>query len=361
MATIEQLRNDVMGQSFKDSHQLSETYCPPLIDDCDDGIFITKVGLYANLIMAILKGVFGYMLNSKTMMADSIHGATDLSSDILALITIKWSLMPATAQFPYGYGKIESLGGLGISTILLIGGTTMGYSSISALATHFLSYRSFSAAEGISTSAGDYHNPILSDGSIATILVLCLSMSTVAAKEWLYQATTRIAREHKSTVLASNAIHHRIDSLTEVVIIGVVLAAGAMQDTAWLDLVGGLCISLMAVRPAAEFALSALYELADRSVDDETRISILNLVSRALRKPRYAGAVDVVSLAGIKSGRLTIVDLELAVPQRWAVQEVICLEREIRSQMEAGMKSAWKIRFHVVPACESGEIKTDTY
>ncbi|KAF5013276.1 hypothetical protein FDECE_705 [Fusarium decemcellulare] len=312
---MEQLRNDVMSQSFKDSHQISEACHSPLIDDCDDGVFITKVGLYANLIMAIIKGVSGYVLNSKTMMADSIHGATDLSSDILALVAVKWSLMPATAEFPHGYGKIESLGGLGISTILLIGGTTMGHSSISALAPQFLSNRSYAAKE-ISPSAGDYHHPILGDGSIATIFVLCLSMSTVAVKEWLYRATTRIAREHKSTVLASNAIHHRIDSLTEVVIIGVVLGAGVMQDTSWLDLVGGLCISLMAVRPAAELALSALCELTDRSIDDETRLSILNLVRRALSKPGNAGAVDVVSLTGIKSGRLTIVDLQLAVPQR---------------------------------------------
>ncbi|KAI7770090.1 hypothetical protein LZL87_013505 [Fusarium oxysporum] len=270
--------------------------------------------------MAVVKGVCGYMLNSKTMMADSIHSTTDLLSDILALVTVKWSLRPATRQFPYGYGKFESLGALGVSTTLLIGGTTTGYSSLWALATRFFPTYSFCVTSQIPMPVGSFDHTFLAGGPMSSMLIIGLSVATVAVKEWLYQETTRIARERKSAILASNAIHHRIDSLTEIVIITVVLGAGVVQDTAWLDHVGGLCISLMTLKPAAEFALAALYELTDRSIDDEVRDSISNLVRGAIEKPAYRGVIDVVSLMGIKSGRLVIVDVEIAVPRHWTAE-----------------------------------------
>ncbi|KAF9775612.1 hypothetical protein IL306_006268 [Fusarium sp. DS 682] len=263
--------------------------------------------------MAVVKGVCGYMLKSRTLMADSIHSTTDLLSDILALVTVKWSLRPATQQFPHGYGKFESLGALGISATLLIGGTAMGYSSLCALATRFLPSYPFGATIQVSMPTDSFDHTYLTDGTTST---------------------KRIAQERKSAVLASNAIHHRIDSLTEIVIIFVVLGDRVMKDTAWLDLVGGLFISVMAVKPAAEFALSSLYELTDRSIDDDTRDSILNLIRDALEKPAYKGVIDVASLTGIKSGRLVIVDLEITVPRDWPVEDMIHLQRNITSQRQ---------------------------
>ena len=58
--------------------------------------------------------------------ADAVHALTDLVSDIMTLTTISYSLRPATARFPMGYGKVESLGALGVSGILLSGGVMIG-------------------------------------------------------------------------------------------------------------------------------------------------------------------------------------------------------------------------------------------
>jgi divalent metal cation (Fe/Co/Zn/Cd) transporter len=47
-------------------------------------------------------------------------------SDIMTLATVSFALKKPTKRFPNGYGKIESLGSLGVSSLLLLGGVAMG-------------------------------------------------------------------------------------------------------------------------------------------------------------------------------------------------------------------------------------------
>ena len=71
------------------------------------------------------------------MTADAVHALTDLVSDIMTLATISYSIKPATLRFPMGYGKIESLGALAVSGILLSGGIMIGLQAVMALTQQF--------------------------------------------------------------------------------------------------------------------------------------------------------------------------------------------------------------------------------
>lgn len=104
----------------------------------DAGVRITRIGLYSNLGMAIAKGFGGYAFNSQSMIADAWHSLTDLASDILTLATVSWSIKPPTAMFPAGFGKVESLGSLGVSGMLLVGGLFMCFNSTEILYAHLM-------------------------------------------------------------------------------------------------------------------------------------------------------------------------------------------------------------------------------
>lgn len=153
----------------------------------DAGVRITRIGLICNLGMAIVKFVGGYMFNSKAMIADAWHSLSDLASDILTLATVSWSLKPPNALFPLGFGKIESLGALGVSGMLLFGGCFMCLNSCEALyANLFLD--AHAAAEFVAHSHGHSHNH--SHGHDGPSLhAAWLSAGTVVIKEWLYQAS----------------------------------------------------------------------------------------------------------------------------------------------------------------------------
>lgn len=150
----------------------------------DAGVRITRIGLYSNLGMAVAKGIGGYAFNSQAMVADAVHSATDLASDVLTLATISWSLKPPTHKFPTGFGKIESLGSLGVSSMLLFGGLWMGYGSLLTLYGQFF-LDPAAAAELASHAHGHDHG-----AALPSLHAAWLAAGTVAIKEWLYHAST---------------------------------------------------------------------------------------------------------------------------------------------------------------------------
>jgi hypothetical protein len=153
----------------------------------DAGVRITRIGLYSNLGMAIAKGVGGYAFNSQSMIADAWHSLTDLASDVLTLATVSWSLKPPTALFPTGFGKVESLGSLGVSGMLLFGGCFMCLNSCEILYAHFF-LDAHAAAEAALHAHGHSHGH--SHAEIGPSLhAAWLAAGTVIVKEWLYHAS----------------------------------------------------------------------------------------------------------------------------------------------------------------------------
>ena len=138
--------------------------------------------------MAIAKGAGGYAFNSQSMVADAWHSLTDLASDFLTLATVSWSLKPPTENFPAGFGKIESLGSLGVSGMLLGGGLFMCLSSLQALYGHF--FLDPAAAAEMLAHAHHGHSRSHSHGFEGpSVHAAWLAAGTVAIKEWLYHSS----------------------------------------------------------------------------------------------------------------------------------------------------------------------------
>ncbi|KAK4138258.1 hypothetical protein BT67DRAFT_369095 [Trichocladium antarcticum] len=317
----------------------------------DAGVRITRIGLYSNLGMAIVKGAGGYAFNSQSMIADAWHSLTDLASDVLTLATVSWSLRPPSDKFPMGFGKVESLGALGVSSMLLFGGLFMCMGSCQTLYAHF-----FLDAEAAATllehahgHSHAHHHHGHGHGEAPSIHAAWLAAGTVVVKEWLYHATMKVARERKSSVLASNAVHHRVDSLTGIVALCAILGANLVRDAAWLDPVGGLLISLLVIRAGFGNTISALYELADRSIDEEVRESIATNVAHSLADVPHGSEVALRDVHGVKSGQNYLVDLELAVPGLWTVEDVRAVEDAVRARVGSKVRGVRRVRVRFVP------------
>lgn len=164
------------GHSHGHHHHHDNTYLTSS-NKKDAGVRITRIGLFVNLFMAIGKGVGGWLFNSQALIADAFHALTDLVSDFMTLGTVAWALKPPTPRFPSGYGKIESLGSLGVSGLLLTGGILMGLNSVNVLCEQFLDIELLHAFHSHSHAIPDWNAAWLAGGSILI-------------KEWLYRAST---------------------------------------------------------------------------------------------------------------------------------------------------------------------------
>ncbi|KAI9849627.1 MAG: hypothetical protein M1837_002752 [Sclerophora amabilis] len=315
----------------------------------DAGVRITRIGLYVNLGMAIVKGVGGWFFNSQALVADAFHALTDLVSDFMTLATISLSMKPPTVRFPGGFGKVESLGALGVSSLLLGGGVLMGWHACDILYTQlFLDAAAAAehAAHGHGHGHGHGHSHAAAD-LIPNLNAAWLAAGSIVVKEWLYRATMKVARERKSSVLASNAMHHRVDSLTGFVAFIAIAGSHVLHGASWLDPVGGLIVSMMVIKAGWSNTTSALLELADIGVDDEIKGLVREAAVGSLVD--NLDHVEVQSVQGVKSGQNYLMELELAVPGSWSVEQVRPMEQVIRGQVAKDVRGVKRLRIRFVP------------
>ena len=164
----------------------------------------------------------------------------------------------------------------------------------------------------------------------------------------------KIAKERKSSVLASNAVHHRIDSLTSIVALVAIVGSHVLDNVSWLDPVGGLLVSMMVIRAGWGNTGSALLELADVGVAEDIKASVRKAASKALGElssgpGRVMGSqVEVRDVQGVKAGQNYLMSIELAVPGGWTVQEIRLVEDAVRERVGSKIRGVRRVRVRFV-------------
>lgn len=262
----------------------------------------------------------------------------------MTLATISYSLRPPTSRFPLGYGKIESLGALAVSGLLLSGGVMIGLQAIMALCQQF-----FPEIADILTKLeifghGHSHHHGAEDLG-PNINAAWLAGGSIIIKEWLYRATMKVAQEKRSGVLASNAYHHRVDSLTAFVALLTITASHFLSNAQWLDPVGGLLISGMIVQAGWGNSKAALLELSDVALDNTVKQNV-----EAAAKSFVDGKADVQirGVQGTKSGQNYLVDIEVGVPPHWTLAEQQKLELPLRRKVAETVRGVHRVAVRFV-------------
>jgi cation diffusion facilitator family transporter len=107
--------------------------------------------------------------------------------------------------------------------------------------------------------------------------VLVAAVISIAAKEWLYKATQKVAIQSHSPALYANAWHHRSDALSSVaVLVGFIsLEFGFGHGDQVAAIVVGMMIIWVGIRVIGD----ALRELAEAAVDPDTIEHIKNIIN----------------------------------------------------------------------------------
>ena len=184
----------------------SQNAMPANRDDTDlrRGLKVTFVGLFVNLILGATKVSVGLLARSQGLIADGVHTISDLLSDIVTIVGLKWGKSPTDDSHPFGHGRIETFFSLIVGALLIGSGL---YIMIAAI---------MSGISGVGTVPGIY-----------AAAVAGLSFVT---KEWLYRYTVITGKRIHSPVIQVNAWHHRSDALSSIaVMIGA--AAGHLHES----------------------------------------------------------------------------------------------------------------------------------
>jgi len=141
--------------------------------------------LVLNLVVALLKGIFGILAGSISMVADAFHSLSDTLSNVVGILSIFLAKKPADPEHPYGHGKYESLGTLLIGALIALTSLWIIYQGYQRLITS-----SVPSITGI--TAG----------------VLC---ATIIINVLVFRYEERVGRELGSTILIADAAHTKSD------------------------------------------------------------------------------------------------------------------------------------------------------
>ncbi|KIL41047.1 cation transporter [Gordoniibacillus kamchatkensis] len=284
--------------------------------------FAAWVGIVGNIALALLKGAIGWFANSKALLADAVHSASDVAGSLAVLVGIRAAKLPPDDDHPYGHGKAEPIAAIIVSVLLMVVGVEIGISSIKAI------------AHGVA-------EPPRWPALVALLI-------SIVAKEAMFQYKYRLGNKLNSQALISNAWEHRSDvysSLAAVVGVGGAMLGQAL-DLPWfyyLDPVAGLVVSALVLKMGYGLIMESIHNTMDHVLHREDAQELVQAVQRV------KGVITVDDLRAREHGHYVIVDVKISVNPRITVMEGHDIAKTVKQHLMDRFVHVSDVFIHVNP------------
>lgn len=250
-------------------------------------------GILVNLLLAVSKGIIAVVSNSKALLADAVHSASDVVSSVIVLIGVKTASIPPDRDHPYGHGKAESIAAIVVAVILFAAGIQIAINSLKGLAT-------------VETAPG--------------LPALLMAAASIVIKEGLFRYKLNVGKKERSHALVIDAWHHRSDALSSAAaVVGIGFAIfGEWAGITWLlsaDGVVGILIALLIMRMAWRHGREAIHTTMDHVLHPEDTIELRKHAANV------DGVVEVLDLFAREHGYYVTVDIRISVHMHLTVSE----------------------------------------
>lgn len=237
---------------------------------------VTLIGAVLDAVLGIAKIVIGHLAHSAGLVADGIHSLSDLLTDLMVIVILKFSGKGPDKEHPWGHAHFETIGTVVLGSILIAVAGAMAYdSTLTLLSTETLPLPEW-----------------------PTLVVAGLS---IIGKEWIFRYTLKVGKETGSDLLVANAWHSRTDALSSIVVlIGI---AGTMAGIAWLDAVAAIIVAVIVAKIGWDLSWSSLKQLVGTALPEEeidsykdTVMSIEGIINVHSFKTRQMGSKSILEL-----------------------------------------------------------------
>lgn len=183
------------------------------------GMLMSVVGIVVNVLLAVLKLVFGIISGSISVTADAVNNMSDAGSQVISMISFKIAAKPADRDHPFGHARIEYVASMIVSFLVLLVGYELAKESVDKII-----------------------HPAYADFSIGVMVVLAVSVLT---KIWLGVSGKRVAKRINSPVISATAS----DSLSDAVATSAVLVSAIIGRVTGLrtDAYMGVAVSVIII------------------------------------------------------------------------------------------------------------------
>lgn len=302
---------------------------------------IFRLGLAADIGLSAGKALTGYLSGSTAIIADAAHSLSDVVLSGIALVSFKAARVPKDKEHPYGHGKFETLGALGISCMLVATAGGIGWHAVDVLMGVFTAAPEVvhSLAHDHHQHTGGHHHKIDMEHPI---LALNMTILSIAIKEGLFWITKRAGEREGSGLMKANAWHHRADAVSSLVaLVGV---GGSILGVKVLDPIAGLVVSGMILKVGLESGYQSILELVDAAIPQQ------ELEPHKQTILKVDGVKGCHRLRGRRAGSFLYLDVHIEVDPFTSVSDAHHVGETVRHHLHESHPEVSEVFIHIDPA-----------
>lgn len=273
--------------------------------DFKKGEKAAKYSSMINLLLAIIKGIVGFLSGSIVLIADSIHSFSDIVASLAVYIGLKLSSRKPDEMFPYGYYKIETLTSLIISILIIFTGIEIALES---------------------------YNAFLNPGVIS-IPLISLSVAALSAvvSFLLARYKEKVGREIGSQALINDGKHSFIDIFSSILVFVGILSSylGYLR----IQGITGIFVSFLIVYVGLRLAKDDVLVLLDAGMSPERTNEIKSI---ALSIEGVEGVHDIKIR---RSGPFIFAELHLETKKEVTVKKGYELSSKVKKILKEKIKN----------------------
>jgi cation diffusion facilitator family transporter len=286
---------------------------------------VVAASVAVNIFLMLYKLIVGIVGHSTVVIADGIHSLSDLMTDMVVLIGVKYASKPEDEEHPYGHGKVETFASLVIAVSLVI------------------------VAAGIILSAYKSIAGVGAELRTPKMITLTAVLVSVVFKEILFRYTLAVGKKHKLSSLIANAWHHRSDAYSSIAAMAGVV--GAMMGFKVLDPLFACVVALLIGKVGVAIGKDAYMDLIDTAADKKVYDRIADIIKETEGVKSYHG------LKTRKVGNKVMSELQIRVDPSISVVDGHDIAKDLKAKVIGTIDEIENILIHVEPIGEEGRVR----
>jgi cation diffusion facilitator family transporter len=257
------------------------------------------------------------------LIADAIESTTDIFSSLIVWAGLRVASREPDDDYPFGYGKAESLAGTIVSLMLLSAAIVIAVQATREIRT-------------------PHHMP-----AAFTLVVL---VGVVVVKEFLFRKVFVVGTEVGSTAVKADAWHHRSDAITSAAAffgISIALVGGAGWESAddWAAIAAAGIIFYNGTR----ILRPAVADLMDRAPEPTLR----NQVAAAACSTDGVRAIEKLKMRKVGFGYS--VELHVQADPQLSLHDAHIVSGRVKSAIRTAVPSVLGVLVHMEPFVEAAD------
>jgi cation diffusion facilitator family transporter len=284
-------------------------------------LFAINLGLGINILLAIIKTVFGILGHSPALLAEGINSTSDVAYYIAASIFVRLANKPADSEHPYGHRQLESIASMVIGSFIVATAFAVFWDSVDKV---------WDLVDGSISFQGSHP------------FALWVALGTVAIKFFLTWYIRRLGHETKNPVVDALAYDHRNDLFSaSAASLGIFLGQRGLP---WVDPLAGALVAILILR-------TGIFVLSESSTDLMGAVPNRDLAERiAILLKDMQGVKQLEELQAHRFGPHIVINVTIGIDGALSVRDGDMISNCVEEKLAQEIPNVRRVHVHYHPA-----------